>query len=405
MIEEYAVKLADLVLTKGLAFKKGQCLQVVTAPESYEYARVFAEKAYERGAKFVYIDVSDRRIDAKRSLVQDVAGLEYIPSFLRSLPQEMVDEDWARVRLDSGEARIDDYDSDESRLAIMSKARSEANKAYSYKSMRHDIAWNVAVCPGPRWAAQVLGEGSTEEDLAMVLSRIMGFDGDYLAYWDDLDRRNKKRCAILDSLDIKTLHYKSKETDFYVSYNPNRTFQGGSRTISDGRVYFPNLPTEEIFTCPDMDTAEGYIRTTRPVDVLGTRCEGITFHFEKGSVVSFTADSGAEAIESLLDTDEGSRRLGETAFVDQSSPICRSGLVFGSILVDENASCHIAIGASYPDVVKGGAEADEQGLKALGLNSSLVHVDFMVGSDDMTITAESYDGRRTVIMENGRFTF
>lgn len=405
MVKEYADKLANLVLIKGLAFKNGQCLQVVTAPESYEYARVLAERAYEMGAKFVYIDISDHRLDAKRSLMQEEEDLSFIPSFLKALPSEMVDEDWARVRLDSGEARIDNYDSNGNNLALISKARSEANKVYSYKSMRHDIAWNVAVCPGPRWAEQILGKGSTEEDLAEVLSKIMGFDGDYLRYWDELDMRNKERCRILDSLDIKTLHYKSSVTDFHVSYNPLRTFQGGARTISDGRVYFPNLPTEEIFTCPDMNTAEGYIRTTRPVDVMGTRCEGITFKFEKGKVVSFEAEQGAKAIESLLNTDEGARRLGETAFVDQNSPICRSGLVFGSILVDENASCHIALGASYPDVLKGGGDADDEMLEKLGLNSSLVHVDFMVGSDDMTITAESFAGRKTVIMEKGVFTF
>ena len=268
--------------------------------------------------------------------------------------------------------------------------------------MENHITWCVCCAPGNKWAKAVLGENKTEEDLADILASILHIDTpDYLSYWKNEDKKVKERIQKINDLEIKTLHFKSKETDFSVGFRKEAKFEGCSSLTTKGECFYPNFPTLEIFNTPDKDTAQGYISTTRPVSVMGNETEGVKLFFENGKCIKAEAKVGQETMDNYLEIDEGSSRLGEIALVDDSSAISRTGLVFGSILIDENASCHIALGSGYTSNL----EIGDKDPKDYGCNMSLVHTDFMVGSSDMRITATTYKGEEVLIMDKGNFVF
>lgn len=402
----YAERLADLIIRRGVNLQRGEKLLIQCGAESYYYARIMAEKAYEAGAGYVQIFISDTHIDAARTRYQSDEELSFVPSFLKEFYSEAKREKWCRVRIDSGEERIGLPEFDSSRMQLLSGSLRSAQKEMSEEFMRDRQAWCVTCVPGPKWAEKVLGKGRSEEELTAVLAKILKTDrDDYLEAWDEFARASEQRKNALNALKIKRLHYKSSVTDLYIGLRENAHYEGAVSLLPDGRIFFPNLPTEEIFTTPDMYMTEGYVTTTRPVTVMGKVTEKVRLEFKEGKVVSCSAQKGQEVMDAYLAIDEGCRRLGEAALVSVDSPISESGLVFDSILIDENASCHIALGAGYPNCLDGSAAltSDEE-LHGMGINTSLMHTDFMIGSEDLDIEAECYDGRSVAIMKNGRFT-
>lgn len=404
----YAERMADLVLRKGVSLRKGEKLLLSVGPESYEYAKVMAEHAYELGAAYVEVMLSDTRVNIARVMNQDGEALEYVPAYRKALYDQIASESgWVRVRIDSGEERIDLPAFDTAKMQLLQSADRKAAKEMSTLFMRDKAAWCVTCAPGPKWAKRILGEDKSEADLAAVLSRIMRIDTEnYLECWDEFAETSRKRREKLTGLCIKRLHYKSPVTDLYIGFRREAHWDGATSPLPDGRLFFPNLPTEEIFTTPDMYETEGYVTTTRPVSVMGLVTEQVRLTFKAGVVTDCTAVKGQEVMETYLSIDEGCRRLGEAALVDVSSPISESGLIFDSILIDENASCHIALGAGYPNCIAGSEECttDEE-LNKIGINTSLMHTDFMIGSAELDIEAECYDGRSVSIMKKGHFTF
>ena len=406
MNKDYSKKLNELVLTKGVCLKKGEKVCINTSPSCYSYAQAMAKRAYELGASYVLININDGDLDSYRTLVQSADEVTFVPDYYRYCANERAKDGYVNIRLDSNEDRIGQTQGDSDKLAKLNMSFRKAGKVASDKYMSNSLAWSVSCVPGLKWAKQLLGEDATEDDLAKVLGKILLFDNeDYLSKWDEFDRAVKKRREKLNSLHIAKLHYKSSITDFTICLSSAAHFEGGASKSSDGKVFFPNLPTEELFTTPDMYSANGYITTTRPVNVLGQQTKGITFTFKDGKVIDVKAEEGLEIIKKYLAIDEGASRIGEVALVDVNSPISKTNLIFGSILIDENASCHIALGAGYPECVTGSdkAETDEE-LHEMKINTSLMHTDFMVGSPDLMITATTVDGEDVVIMENGSFT-
>ena len=405
MNSEYSKKLNELVLTKGVCLKKGEKVCINTSPSCYEWAKAMAKRAYELGASYVMININDTDLDAFRSLVQSQEEVSFVPEFYKHCAEERARDGYVNIRLDSNEDRIGQTQGDSDKLTKLNMAFRKAGKVASDKYMSNALSWCVSCVPGPKWAKQLLGEDATEDDLAKVLGKILRFDTpNYLKAWDDFDTEAKNRRDELNSMKIKTLHYQSSVTDFYISLSPKAHFEGGSSVSKDNKTFFPNLPTEELFTTPDMYSANGYIKTTRPVNVLGHPTEGITFTFKDGKVIDVKADKGLDMIKKYLEIDEGASRIGEVALVDIKAPISQTGLIFGSILIDENASCHIALGAGYPETVTDSDKAkNDEELNKMGINTSLMHTDFMVGSPDLKITATTFDGQEVVIMENGSF--
>ena len=406
MNEKYAERLSELILTKGVALKKGEKVRIAVGPSVYPYARHMAKKAYELGASYVVIDVMDPDLDAVRSRYQSDEEAAFLPDFVRAAADERARDGYVNIRIDSNEDRIGQEKGDADRMALIQKTFRSATRKSSDRYMSNELSWCVTCAPGPKWAENLLGEGKSEDDLAEVLAKVLRIDrDDYLTAWNEFDTEVKARREKLNSLKIKTLHYQSSVTDFTISLRDNASFEGGASATPDGKSFFPNLPTEELFTTPDMYTAEGYITTTRPVSVMNEITEHIRFTFHEGKVTDVSAEKGEEIIRKYLAIDEGASRIGEVALVDNLSPISQTGLIFGSILIDENSSCHIALGSGYPECIKGSGNAQtDEALHELGINTSLMHTDFMVGSADLKITATGYDGREHVIMENGSFT-
>jgi aminopeptidase len=398
---------ADLVIRKGIHLKKNKNVVIMTGPGTYYFARALSKSAYRHGALYVQVLLDDLDVLATRLDNQDGKALKFSPSFIRSLDYEMCAEGWSYIRIDSTEERLDHTSLDQEKNQIYGTAKREFSSTRMKKTMRHELPWCVVCAPGPRWARQVLGEHATTNDLLNVLIPILRLDKeDPFTAWDQHGQLLKQRRNRMNDLHIDSLHYKSPVTDFTIGFTEQSRFLGGSENLPDGTPFFPNLPTEEIFTTPDRMRANGYITTTRPVSVLNTRTEEVRLLFKDGEVVDYSANVGKDVMDAFFAIDEGTKRIGECALVDESSPIAQSGLVFDSILLDENASCHIALGDGYPSCLTNGAQlTTEENLNKAGCNTSLMHVDFMVGSKDMSITARTREGMDIQIMKNGLFTF
>ncbi|MDY0289995.1 MAG: aminopeptidase [Sphaerochaeta sp.] len=398
---------ADLVILKGIHLKKNKSVAIMTGPGTYYFARALSKAAYRHGALYVQVLLDDLDVLATRLESQNEEQLEHTPAFIRSLDYEMCAEGWSYIRIDSTEDRLDHKPLHQEKNQIYGTAKREFSLTRLKKTMRHELPWCVVAAPGPRWARQVLGEHATTADLLEVLKPILRLDHeDPCAAWDEHGLMLKKRRDRLDAMHIESLHFKSPVTDFTIGFTEQARFLGGSETLPDGTPFFPNLPTEEIFTTPDRMRANGYITTTRPVSVLNSRTEEVRLVFKDGKVVEYSAKVGKEILDAFFAIDEGTKRIGECALVDESSPIAQSGLVFDSILIDENASCHIALGDGYPTCLSHGSSlTTEESLNKAGCNTSLMHVDFMVGSKEMSITARTREGMDVQIMKMGLFTF
>lgn len=406
MYEGKIDRYAQLVLRKGINLKKGQNLFIRTGPGTYYFARALAKNAYTLGAGLVDFIIEDLDVLSSRLSAQDEKGVQKVLPWQDSINENTKKQEWAYIAIDTTEDSLDHAPLDPVKYAVMTKAKRIANAEVQRLRMTHQLPWCVVCAPGPRWAKQIFGSDDPNVDhLWQVIAPILLIDkADTEDAWDEKDTLLKKRVGVLNGLQVDSLHFTSPVADFVIGFHEKHRWLGGSDTLPDGRPFFPNLPTEEIFTVPDMTRAEGYITSTRPVRVMDTPTEEVRFTFKDGQVVDFSARSGAEAIQRYLEVDEGTRRLGECALVDESSPIAASGLVFHSILYDENASCHLALGAGYPDCLVGGRSlASDEELHAHGCNTSLMHTDFMVGSKETDVTAVSRSGKEIPVIRKGHF--
>jgi aminopeptidase len=398
---------ADLVVKQGINLQKNKSVLIVTGPGTYYFARALAKAAYRAGALHTQILLDDLDVLAERLNNQDEQQLKENPAYMKSLDYEMCAEGWSYIRIDSTEDRLDHAPLDREKNRILGTAKRKFSATRSDKLMRHQLPWCVCCAPGPLWAKQVLGEEATEDDMLEVLKPILLLDrDDPIAAWEEHDKKIKERQNKLNSLHIDSMHFKSPVTDFTIGFDSHSRFIGGSETLPDSRVFFPNIPSEELFTTPDMHRANGYITTTRPVSVLNSRTEEIRLEFIDGKVVNYSAKVGKDVMDAFFSIDEGTKRIGECALVDESNPIAQSNLVFDSILLDENASCHIALGEAYPSCLTNGELlTTKEELHEYGCNTSLMHVDFMVGSKEMDITATTREGKEVLLMRKGLLVF
>jgi aminopeptidase len=397
---------ADLLLDAGLGFDEGRNLIIRYHAGGALLARRCAEAAYARGARIVESRPVDPHVLKARIAAQagNEDALSASPGWTRAWEETIVGEKWAYLALESHEDVGLLADADHTALAIHEKNQQAAMKRFRDAVTSHAIPWCVASVPGPNWAERVLGPGAEAEDLWMILEPILLLDrSDPSAAWAEKAKILEERSKKLDELALDSLRFEDEGTDLTIGLLERSRWKGGPET-ADGLRTMPNIPTEEVFTTPDRLRVDGTVRVTRPVEIRGTLVEGARFTFEGGLLVDFDAESGRRALEGFAGTDEGSRRLGEVALVGADSPIAASGLNFASILFDENASCHIALGSGYVGCVAGGESLTDDDAKiAAGCNPSLVHRDFMIGSPSTQVTGVGRNGRKTPIMREGRF--
>ena len=277
-------------------------------------------------------------------------------------------------------------------------------------SMENKYQWVIAAVPGKAWAKKVfpeLGEAEAVEKLWEAILYTSRAEGDGVKAWQEHNADLKSRCEYLNSLGLRKLHYKSANgTDFTVGLIPQAQFLAGAEDTLGTNVRFnPNIPSEEVFTSPMKGQAEGIVYSTRPLSYRGTMIENFSIRFENGKVTEVKAQKGEDALKTLVNMDEGSKMLGECALVPFDSPIRNSGIMFYNTLFDENAACHLALGDGFANCIKDFENYTLEQCREMGINSSMIHEDFMIGSEDLNITGETESGERVQIFKNGNWAF
>ena len=403
--EENLREYAALLVRKGINIQKGQQLVLRCPAEHFAFGRMLIEEAYKAGSGEVIVHWRD---DIERRLWFDHAPMEAVEAF----PQWRADSmnDYAK----SGAAFLTVTSSDpevfkgvdDARMRASSKAGNEALKYFYKRMMNSELQWNVAAVPNEKWALKMSPTLSGEDAVKKLWEDIfttvrVGESGAEKA-WEDHDKTLSHRCSVLNKYAFAKLHYtNSIGTDFTVGLAKNHIWEGGSEVGGNGVRFFANMPTEEIFTMPDNRIAEGTLVSSMPLCHDGALIRDFSLTFHDGEVTGYSAAEGEDILKRIIETDVGAKRLGEVALVPYTSPISGMGYLFFDTLFDENASCHFALGSCYPTTVKGGAAMTEEELKAAGGNDSMTHVDFMVGTKDLTITGIKEDGSEVKVFENG----
>jgi aminopeptidase len=400
--------------------RPGQNLLLSGEPEHWPLLLAVAEVAYDSGIRYVDVQSAPGALTRVRALHSRESYLAYQPASRMRYWKSLVEEEWAVISVRGAEDPDALSTVDSGHLGIITEGDSRARKPFRDALRRDQLNWVVCAAPTVGWSKKVLGPEGTPEALWEILKPILRLDReDPVAAWREHQETLVRRAKLLTELQAVSLHFSGGGTDLTVPMNRNHNWMGGGATSAKGRHFSPNLPTEEAFTTPfsgraeagvppgvpggAVNGAEGRVVLSRPALVLGQVVEGAVLTFEKGEVVSGTAKKKAETLETFIALDDGTRRMGEIALVDSSSPIFRSNTVFFDTLLDENAACHFALGFGYPDGVDGGLEADEEGLLGLGVNVSRHHLDFMFGHAELSVTADLADGSTTPIMTGGRF--
>ena len=406
--EEILKKYADVVIEAGINLQKDQCLLITCGVDNYDFALVAAQAAYEKGARYVDISVSGSKLTKIKSRYSNPENLSFVPNFVTGRTMEMLADDWAHLRLDNTEETDELADEDISKLESISRAERNAIKLFTKQLISFNKKWCIIAVPGRKWADKIFGNHYTEanyEKLSGAISKILRLDSpDPVQTWKEHAAKLHNRSVKLSQMKLDRVRFWGGGTDLEIGVIPGSKWKGGySETFSNSK-FIPNLPTEEVFTTPDFTRTKGMAKVTRPVKVLEKTVTGAWFEFREGKVVNFGADQNKEALEKFLEVDEGAKYLGEAALVDSSSPIFQSGIVFNSILYDENAACHIALGRGFssvlPESEDGGSESD---LKKRKCNVSLVHTDFMIGHESINVSGFDCSNKEIEIIKNGKF--
>lgn len=403
-------KYADLAVRTGINVQKGQTLMINVAAEHYEFARLLTESAYEAGAGKVVIKWGDDHIQKMNLQNQSIEKLSHIPDWLVAEYDDYMEQGFARLSIYApSPGLMADVDGD--KMAAASKAMGEAMKALRVYSMSNQGQWSIVALPSKEWVKVVFPDLPAQEGYDKLLEAILfacriNETDNPVDLWDAHNAQLSKQNKILNDYNFKSLHFKNElGTDITVGLVKDHVWAGGMETSAKGVTFNPNIPTEESFTMPDKNHVNGRVYSTKPLNYHGKLIDEFWLEFKDGVVVDFDAKLEKETLQHLLDTDEGSRRIGEIALISHDSPISNLNILFYNTLFDENASCHMALGAAYPMNVKGGTTMDRETLDALGSNDSLNHEDFMFGSADMSIVGTTYEGDEVVIFENGNFVF
>lgn len=408
MKNEKFKKYSDLAVKVGVNLQKNQILMINSPVECVEFTRLLVESAYEAGASYVMVRWNDDLIRKTYFTYASEEVIAEVPDYVVEQFKYVVDRGAAVISISAPTPGVL-KDVNPKKLQIASKASYEHLNFYQKHLMANGSQWCVISYPTQTWAEKVFGKGedSFERLLDAILSASRVTDSnDPVAEWrehiEKLAQRNKK----LNDYNFKKLHFKNKlGTDLEVELVEGHIWAGGGETTQKGIPYCPNIPTEETFTMPHRNGANGKVVATKPLNYQGKLIEDFYLVFKDGKAVEFGAKSEEETLKGLLELDEGSSRLGEVALISHDSPISNTGILFYNTLFDENASCHLALGNAYAMNIKGGTGMKEEELIDKGYNKSMTHVDFMFGSEDMEVVGITHGGERIQIFKNGNFVF
>ena len=399
-------KLAEVAVKVGLGLAKNQDL-VITAPiAALPLVRFLTRHAYKAGAGLVTTFYSDEETTLARYEFAPDASFDKASDWLYEGMAKAYANGAARLAI-SGDNPMMLSEQDPAKVARANKANSMAYKPALEKIANFDINWNIISYPNPAWARQVFPDVAEEVAVRKLADAIFAASrvdlDDPVAAWASHNANLKKRSTWLNGERFSALHFTGPGTDLTVGLADGHEWHGGASVAKNGITCNPNIPTEEVFTTPHALKVEGYVSSTKPLSHQGTLIDDIRVKFEGGRIVEASAAKGAEVLSRVLDTDAGARRLGEVALVPHSSPISASGILFYNTLFDENASCHIALGQCYSKCFLDGASLTPEQIRTQGGNLSLIHIDWMIGSDKVDIDGIRADGSKVPVMRAGEW--
>lgn len=399
---------ADLLIKRGVALKEGQMVMLSAPIEAAAFAHTVIRHAYENGAKDVLVRWVDNTGAELRNRYASLEAIKEVPQWFADSYNSYAREDVVFLALDTEFPPPVGLDPE--KLGAGRVARARATKPFSDARMKGIVRWNIASVATYPWASLVYPELDPEVGYEALWHDILhctrSLEGDAIAAWDKHIETNNAHRDRLNEARFTELHFKSGlGTDLRVGLPEGYYFAGSQETGSDGDKFVANMPSEEIFSAPHRDKVDGVVVSSKPLFYNNVLVEGLKFTFKDGVVVDFSADKGSEIIEQLLATDEGAKRLGEVALVPFDSTVSNTGVLFYTTLYDENAACHLALGESYPESIEGGLEMSTEELLAHGMNQSLEHVDFMFGTEDLSIVGKKADGSEVLIFKDGNWAW
>lgn len=403
-------KYAEIALRVGVNLQPNQVLVLGYGnrqvwPEQIEFARVVTEVAYEIGARFVQVDWGDEAWMRETVAHADLSLLEERYRWQAQWVEQLAKDGAAYLALPA--ANPDLYQGIQSeRVSTAERAQRSVYQSFTRHRTNDEYSWSLLSVPTQAWADKVFPDLPVGQRLEALWEAIFSCTrvnmADPFAAWQAHLHRLQDRAEWMNKSHIHKLHYKGPGTDLHIEFHPQHFWRAAVTETPDGVQFVPNMPTEEVYAAPLKTGVNGTVRSTLPLNHSGALIEGIELTFADGKIVNYRAESGIEALKSIIETDEGSQYLGEVALVPIDSPIYQNGILFYNTLFDENASCHLAIGMAYP-LVEGGRTLPREDWPAKGLNDSLVHVDFMIGSPQLDVDAETVDGTVISILKNGEW--
>jgi len=406
--EKQLSRYAELAVKVGVNIQPNQYLYISASTETTEFVRLVTEKAYDAGARQVFIDWSDDTISRLRYEKAPADSFAEFPEWKVMEREQLAEKGAAFMSIVSQSPDLL-KGIEPSRIADSQKAAGQALDKYRQYVQSDKISWTVIATPSKAWAAKVFPELSEEEQIpalwTAIFKAVRTDQQDPVQEWINHDNQLHSKVDYLNNKRYRKLHYKAPGTDLIVELPEGHLWCGAGSVNEKGDTFMANMPTEEVFTVPLKTGVNGYISSTKPLSYGGNIIDNFKLTFKDGRVTEISAEQGEEVLQRLIDTDEGAKHLGEVALVPHASPISQSGLLFYNTLFDENASNHFALGSAYSFCIEGGKTMAREELVKHGLNQSITHVDFMVGSEEMDIDGIHDDGSSEPVFSRGNWAF
>ena len=401
-------KYASLAVCTGINIEKGQLLVIRASVKDHEFVELCVKEAYEAGAGKVSVVWNDENISRMSYEYETTESLSFVPDWVVERTRYQQERGAAFLTIDSETPGLM-ADIDQDKLQTVRLEYMKRMKPFQAYTMNNIGQWCIIALPGKKWAKKVFPEKGEDEAVDALWEAILqavriNEDNDPVAEWKAHDEELMRHCKLLNEYNFDRLHFVSElGTDLYVGLVKDHVWSGGGNYSKSGTFFNANIPTEEVFCMPDRNRVDGKVFASKPLSHAGKVIEDFWFSFRDGIVIDYGAKKEKDALTKLLDTDEGSRHLGEVALISYDSPISNQNILYFNTLFDENASCHLALGRCYPENIKGSEEMSEEELLSHGGNQSMNHVDFMFGTKEMRVTGIQNDGTEVSIFKDGNF--
>ena len=400
-------RLAELAVKTGLALIPGQDLMITAPIEALPLVRKITDYAYKSGACVVTPIFSDPEMVLSRYRNALDASFDQAANWLYDGMGAAFDNNTARLAI-VGDDPMLLANEDPEKVGRVNKANSQALTPARERITRFDINWNIVAWPGLAWAKRMFPDLPENEAQAKLAEAIFSASrvnvSNPIEAWNNHNKNLRKRSNWLNQQNFASLYFSGPGTDLTVGLADGHEWMGGASLARNGITCNPNIPSEEVFTTPHCMKVQGKVSSTKPLSHQGTLIDNICVKFEAGSITEAHASKGEEVLLKVLDSDEGARRLGEVALVPHSSPISQSGLLFYNTLFDENAASHIALGQCYSKCFKDGENLSKDEIIKRGGNSSMIHIDWMIGSEEINVDGMNSNGASIPIFRNGEWT-